>query len=48
MDDNLKWLWIAFGFGFAILFFYLFWISRREFELRRRIAALQALLKDQE
>jgi hypothetical protein len=46
MEENLRWLYYAFGFGWAMLFLYLFWISRREQALRKKIAALQALLKE--
>lgn len=47
MDDNLSWLAAAFAIGWGIVFLYLAWISRRERELRRRVAALEELLHDQ-
>lgn len=46
MNENLSWLAAAFAVGWAIVFLYLFWISRREREVRRRVAALEALLKE--
>jgi CcmD family protein len=47
MDENLSWLAAAFSIGWGIIFLYLAWISRKESELRRRVAALEELLKDQ-
>ena len=47
MDGNLAWLGSAFGIGWLIIFLYLFSISRRERDVRRRVAALEELLKDE-
>jgi bacteriorhodopsin len=46
MAENLRWLYYAFGFGWALVFLYLFWISRQEQALRKKVAALQALLEE--
>ena len=48
MEENLHWLWYAFGFGWALVFLYLFWIARRELALRKQVAKLQKLLKERE
>jgi CcmD family protein len=47
MDGNLSWLGAAFAIGWLIIFLYLFWISRRESAVRRRVAALEELLRDE-
>jgi CcmD family protein len=44
--ENLPWLFGAFALGWALIFAYLFWISRKEQALRRKVGALEALLKD--
>jgi hypothetical protein len=46
MSDNLPWLAGAFIVGWVIVFIYLFSISRRERDVRQRVAALEELLKD--
>jgi len=46
MEENFLWLWYAFNFGWAAVFFYLFWISRREQKLRKEFAALAVILKE--
>lgn len=46
MDGNLSWLAGAFTIGWAIIFVYLYRIAGREREVRRRVAALEDLLKD--
>jgi bacteriorhodopsin len=48
MEENLRWLYYAFGFGWAMVFLYLFWISRQELALRKQIAALRELLQERE
>jgi hypothetical protein len=48
MAENLLWLAGAFAVGWAIVFFYLFRISRSELEVRRRVTALEQLLLDRE
>ena len=48
MAENLSWLAAAFTIGWGILFVYLFWISRKEQEVRRRVAALEELLKERD
>ena len=44
MAENLSWLAAAFAVGWLIVFLYLFRISRREREMRRRATALEQLL----
>lgn len=46
MIENLPWLFAAFAIGWAILFFYLYWISKRERTLRRKVAELESRLDD--
>ena len=48
MEENLKWLWFAFGSAWIIHILYVFWIAGRTKELRSQIDHLKALLKDQE
>ena len=48
MNENLAWLFGAFAAGWAIIFVYLFWISRKERRLSERIAALQRLVHGEE
>jgi CcmD family protein len=47
MAENLSWLGVAFGIGWLIIFLYLFRISRKERDLRRRVAVLEGLLRDE-
>lgn len=44
MEGNLRWLFAAFAVAWMLVFSYLFRISRKERELRRRIAAIEDLL----
>jgi hypothetical protein len=44
--ENLSWLFWAYAIGWAIIFVYLFQISRREMALRRKIAELQAIVEE--
>ena len=44
--ENLSWLFWAYGIGWAIIFLYLFQISRRELQLRRKIADLQERVEE--
>jgi hypothetical protein len=46
MDPNLSWLCWAYGIGWALIFIYLFQLSRREVTLRRKIADLQARVEE--
>jgi hypothetical protein len=46
MEENLHWIFWAYGLGWALVFVYLFWISRREQDLRRRVSELRELLND--
>jgi len=45
--ENLSWLFWAYAIGWALIFGYLFQISRRELALRRKIADLQAIVEEQ-
>ena len=47
MAENLSWLFGAFAIGWALIFGYLFWMSNRERELRRKLSDLQTLLEEQ-
>jgi CcmD family protein len=44
MNGNFAWLFAAFAIAWMIVFAYLFHISRRESDLRRRVAAVEDLL----
>lgn len=46
MMENLHWLFYAYGAGWLLVFLYLFWISRREATLRRRVADLQVRIEE--
>ena len=46
MMENLHWLFYAYSAGWLFIFLYLFWISRRERTLRRRVADLQARIDE--
>ena len=46
MDNNLGWLFWAYAIGWALIFLYLFQLSRRESTLRRKIADLQARVEE--
>jgi hypothetical protein len=48
MEENLHWLFWGYGLGWGLLFIYLFWIARREQDLRRRIAELKELLSERQ
>lgn len=45
MSGNLLWLFFGFATGWTLIFLYLFLLSRKERELRRRVADLEELLK---
>jgi hypothetical protein len=47
MEQNLAWLFWAYGIGWALILIYLVRISRREQALQRRLAWLQALVESQ-
>lgn len=48
MSENLPWLFAAFTIGWALVFGYLAWISKREQETQRRLEALQQLINDRD
>jgi hypothetical protein len=48
MEENLKWLWWAFGAAWVSHILYVAWIASRVKELRGQLDNLKALLKDQQ
>ena len=48
MEENLKWLWYAFGAAWAIHIFYVATISSRAKKLREQLDHLKALLAERE
>ncbi|MDA1312432.1 MAG: hypothetical protein O2968_03765 [Acidobacteria bacterium] len=48
MEENLRWLWYAFGSAWIIHIAYVHWIASRTKELRVQIESLRTLLKEQE
>jgi len=46
VDPNLSWLFWAYAIGWALIFGYLFQVSRREVSLRRKIAELTARVEE--
>jgi bacteriorhodopsin len=48
MEENLRWLWYAFGSAWIIHVVYVFWIASRVKEVRGQIDNLKELLRDQE
>jgi CcmD family protein len=46
MSENLPWLFAAFTVGWALVFGYIAWISGRERETRRKLAALQEMVNN--
>ena len=48
MEENLRWLWYAFGAAWVIHTLYVYSIASRAKELRSQIENLKSLLKEQE
>jgi bacteriorhodopsin len=48
MEENLRWLWYAFGAAWVIHILYVYSIASRAKDLRAQIDNLKTLLKDQE
>ena len=48
MEENLRWLWYAFGAAWVIHTLYVYSIASRAKELRSQIDNLKSLLKEQE
>ncbi len=48
VDDNLKWLGIAFGAGWLILFAYLHSIGRQAQHLKTKVVELERLFGEKE
>ena len=45
-SSNLPYLFAAFAVSWAVLFGYLFYVNRRQHEMKKEIARLQRLLDD--
>jgi CcmD family protein len=45
MQTNLLWLAAAFGIGWAIIFLYVVWISRRVTGLQRRVVIVEEQMR---
>ena len=48
MEENLKWLWYAFGAAWIIHIFYIRTISSREKKIREQLDHLKSLLAERE
>lgn len=48
MEENLKWLWYAFGAAWVIHILYVASIASRAKDLRGQLDNLKSLLKDQQ
>ena len=48
MEENLRWLWYAFGSAWIIHTLYVYSIASRAKELRSQIDNLKSLLREQE
>jgi len=48
MEENLKWLWYAFGSAWIIHILYVYSIASRTKQLRSQIENLKTLLKEHE
>ena len=48
MEENLKWLWFAFGAAWIIHILYVVTISSREKRLREQLDHLKSLLTERE
>lgn len=48
MEENLRWLWYAFGAAWIIHILFVYSIASRAKQLRGQIDNLRTLLKDQE
>ncbi len=48
MEENLKWLWYAFGSAWIIHILYVYSIASRVKDVRGQIDNLKELLRDQE
>jgi heme exporter protein D len=48
MGENLKWLWAAFGIGWALHIFYVYTLAARQKTLRNEVQQLKAQLEERE
>jgi heme exporter protein D len=48
MGENLKWLWAAFGIGWALHIFYVYTLAARQKSLRNEVQQLKAQLEERE
>ncbi|MEZ5361516.1 MAG: CcmD family protein [Bryobacterales bacterium] len=48
MGENLKWLWAAFGIGWALHVLYVFLLASRQKSLRNEMRQLRAQLEERD
>ena len=48
MGENLKWLWAAFGIGWALHILYVYTLAARQKNLRDEVSQLRAQLEERE
>ena len=48
MGENLKWLWFAFGVGWALHILYVYLLAARQKSLRDELTQLRAQLEERE
>ena len=48
MGENLKWLWAAFGIGWALHILYVYTLASRQKNLRNEIQQLRAQIEDRD
>ena len=46
MGENLKWLWLAFGVGWALHVLYVYMLAARQKSLRDEVQQLRAQLEE--
>lgn len=48
MEENLKWLWMAFGIGWALHILYVYTLASRQKSLRNEVQQLRAQIEERE
>lgn len=48
MGENLKWLWAAFGIGWALHMLYVYTLASRQKNLRDQIGQLRAQIEERD
>ena len=48
MGENLKWLWLAFGIGWALHILYVYTLASRQKSLRDEVSQLRAQIEERE